>query len=68
MADKISPLDPGDWYPGDLAAITPERVWEMPSRIMSMTTVGDRLFVTLDDGRMVDMTDGFASKDALAAN
>lgn len=62
MAQKIkmSPLDPGDWYSSDLAALDPARVWEMPSRIMSMTTIDRRMFVTLDDGRTVDMTDAFS--------
>jgi len=57
---EVSPIGTSDWYPSDLAAIDPARVWEMPSRIMSMTTVGSRLFVTLDDGRTVDMTDAFS--------
>lgn len=65
MAEKaeITPLDPGDWTPIDLAAFTPEQVWEMPSRITSIMTICGRLFVTMDDGRTVDMTDAFVRCD-----
>ena len=36
---------------------------EMPGEIVAMETVNERLYVTLIDGRRIDMTDWFKEHD-----
>jgi hypothetical protein len=52
MADENA-----EWWPPEFERRTADILMEFPQRIKSLQRIGDRLFVTLDDGGTIDVTE-----------